>query len=145
MTEHGDPASGSWATSAQTRLAMQANRSTDTKPEKALRSAVHALGLRFRVNHRIDAGGVRVRPDIVFTARQLCVFSDGCFWHRCPQHATTPRANSDYWQRKLAGNVDRDRRVDRALCQAGWTVIRVWEHADPIEAAARIARAVRGA
>jgi DNA mismatch endonuclease (patch repair protein) len=124
---------------------MLANRGVDTKPEKALRSALHARGLRFRVNHRLDVGGVRVRPDMVFTARRVCVFSDGCFWHRCPEHATYPKANSDYWGPKLEANIARDRRADRVLRETGWTVIRVWEHEDPEKAADRVERAVRAA
>jgi len=129
----------SWATSPGIRRTMRSNRSADTVPERALRSAVHALGLRFRANHRIEAAGVHVRPDMVFTARRVCVFSDGCFWHRCPEHATDPKANSDYWAPKLLANVERDRRVDEALRSEGWTVIRVWEHEDPGEAAERVA------
>lgn len=111
-------------------------------PERALRSAVHALGLRYRVNHRIEAAGIRVRPDMVFTSRRVCVFSDGCFWHRCPEHATDPKANSDYWAPKLLANVERDRRVDEALRSEGWAVMRVWEHEDPVEAAERVAAVI---
>ncbi len=121
---------------------MRNNRSVDTKPEKALRSAVHALDLRYRTNHRVEASGVCVRPDLVFTARMVCVFSDGCFWHRCPDHATNPKANSDYWAPKLLANVQRDRQVDEALRSEGWIVIRVWEHEDPVEAAMRIAAVI---
>lgn len=80
-----------------------------------------------------------MRPDVVFTARRICVFSDGCFWHRCPDHATNPKINSGYWRPKLDANFERDRRVDRALEAAGWTVLRVWEHEDPAVAAARVA------
>jgi hypothetical protein len=71
------------------------------------------------------------------------VLSDGCFWHRCPEHATEPKANSHYWAPKLLANVERDRRVDKALRSEGWTVIRVWEHEDPAEAAARVAAVIR--
>jgi DNA mismatch endonuclease (patch repair protein) len=122
---------------------MQSNRSVDTAPELALRRAVHALGLRFRVNHAIALDRLRVRPDMVFTARHVCVFLDGCFWHRCPEHASDPKANSDYWTQKLTRNVERDRRVDHELRDAGWTVIRVWEHEDPEKAALRVELAVR--
>jgi DNA mismatch endonuclease (patch repair protein) len=122
---------------------MQSNRSVDTAPEIALRSAAHALGLRFRVNHPIQVDGLRVRPDMVFTARRVCVFLDGCFWHRCPDHASDPRANADYWSSKLAKNVERDGRVNAALARAGWTVIRVWEHEDPRDAALRVEAVVR--
>jgi DNA mismatch endonuclease (patch repair protein) len=66
------------------------------------------------------------------------VFLDGCWWHRCPEHGSTPRSNTDYWRPKLEGNVHRDRRVDAALAMAGWTVIRVWEHENPDAASARV-------
>jgi DNA mismatch endonuclease, patch repair protein len=108
---------------------MRANRRTDTKPELALRRALHGLGYRYRKDYRLDlAGGVRVRPDIVFTARKVAVFVDGCFWHCCPEHGGQPAANTWYWEPKLRRNVDRDRAADSALDQAGWTVIRFWEH-----------------
>lgn len=109
---------------------MKSNRRTDTKPEIALRSALHRLGLRFRKDHRIDVDGLRVRPDIVFTRARVAIFVDGCFWHRCPEHGLMPRANRDYWEPKLARNVERDTRVTAELRDAGWTVIRVWEHED---------------
>src|SRR5258707_14817102 len=105
------------------------NRRADTKPELALRRALHGLGLRYRKDYRLDlADGVRVRPDIVFTARKVAVFVDGCFWHCCPEHGSQPAANTWYWEPKLRRNVDRDRAADTALGQAGWTVIRFWEH-----------------
>jgi DNA mismatch endonuclease, patch repair protein len=108
---------------------MKANRRTDTKPELALRRALHAKGYRYRKDHRLDLdGGVRVRPDIVFTARRVAIFIDGCFWHCCPEHGSQPSANSWYWEPKLRRNVERDRAADAALGLAGWTVIRLWEH-----------------
>jgi DNA mismatch endonuclease (patch repair protein) len=108
---------------------MKANRRTDTKPELALRKALHALGYRYRKDLRLDlVDGVRVRPDIVFTARRVAVFVDGCFWHCCPDHGSKPASNTWYWEPKLARNVERDRTADSALDQAGWTVIRLWEH-----------------
>jgi DNA mismatch endonuclease, patch repair protein len=108
---------------------MRANRRRDTKPELALRRALHGRGLRYRKDLRLDlAGGARVRPDIAFTARRVAVFVDGCFWHACPQHGTRPAANTWYWEPKLAKNVQRDRAADAALASAGWAVVRVWEH-----------------
>jgi len=68
---------------------------------------------------------------------------DGCFWHCCPVHATQPKANAAWWRAKLAGNVARDRDTDRRLRQAGWRVLRVWEHGDMSRAALRVERAVR--
>lgn len=108
---------------------MQANRRTNTKPEVALRSALHRLGYRYRKDLllRLD-DGVRVRPDIVFTARKVAVFVDGCFWHACPDHGRQPTVNEWYWTPKLARNVERDRKVTSALMAAGWDVVRVWEH-----------------
>jgi DNA mismatch endonuclease (patch repair protein) len=122
---------------------MEANRRSNTTPEQLLRSAVHARGLRYRKDRRVDANGRRVRPDLVFGPARVAVFVDGCFWHRCPVHATHPVANAEYWQAKFDRNVTRDRADDAALADAGWTVVRVWEHEDPVEAAARIERAVR--
>jgi DNA mismatch endonuclease (patch repair protein) len=108
---------------------MKANRRTDTKPELALRRALHGLGYRYRKDYRVDlAGGVRVRPDIVFTAKRVAVFIDGCFWHCCPEHGSQPASNTWYWEPKLRRNVERDRAADTALGEAGWTVIRLWEH-----------------
>ena len=117
---------------------MRANRRTDTKPELALRHALHRLGYRYRKDYRLDLdGGRRVRPDIAFTARKVAVFVDGCFWHACPEHGSKPRANEWYWGPKLIKNVERDRVNDAALILAGWTVVRLWEHV-PIDEAVGI-------
>jgi DNA mismatch endonuclease, patch repair protein len=113
---------------------MRANRRTDTKPELALRRALHARGLRYRKDYRLDLEGARVRPDIAFTARRVAVFVDGCFWHVCPEHGTKPASNTWYWGPKLTRNVERDRTADAALLAAGWQVVRVWEH-EPLDAA----------
>jgi len=123
---------------------MRANRKTDTTPEVKLRSALHRRGLRFRKNLLLRLPSVRVRPDVVFPARKIAIFVDGCFWHRCREHGVRPHSNSAYWQQKLDRNVARDIRVTALLRDAGWKVIRVWEHSDPGEAAMAIAIAVRG-
>jgi len=68
------------------------------------------------------------KPDFVFRRQRLAVFADGCFWHGCPLHATTPAANRAFWRKKLARNKARDRLVTRALRRAGWRVLRIWEH-----------------
>jgi DNA mismatch endonuclease, patch repair protein len=121
---------------------MRGNCST-SRPEQRLRSELHRRGLRFR-KHHMPLQGLRCRPDVVFTGRRLAVFVDGCFWHRCPQHATEPSTNARYWQAKLEANVLRDRRNDRALAAAGWAVLRIWEH-EPAELAAdKVARALAG-
>jgi DNA mismatch endonuclease (patch repair protein) len=69
----------------------------------------------------------------------------GCFWHRCPVDGVTPRTNAHYWRAKLERNVERDKRNSAALEAAGWTLIVVWEHEDPVHAADRIEAAVRRA
>jgi DNA mismatch endonuclease (patch repair protein) len=124
------------------RRSMQSNRSSDTKPELALRSILHAKGLRYRVNHR-PLPEVRHTADVVFTRARVAVFVDGCWWHRCPQHYTEPKSNTGYWVPKIERNVARDAKVDGLLAAAGWTVIRAWEHDDPAEVADRVEHAVR--
>lgn len=113
----------------------------DTKPELELRRAVWRLGLRYRVDIAPIPG--RRRADLVFTRAKVAVYLDGCFWHSCPNHATIPKANREWWVEKLGTNVRRDRDTDQRLAEAGWTVVRVWEHEAPDVAAARIALVVR--
>ena len=106
--------------SSQGRSAnMKANRRTDTKPELALRHALHRLGYRYRKDYRLDLASEAVWLDIAFTARKVAVFVDGCFWHACPEHGSKPRANEWYWGPKLIKNVERDRVNDAALILAG--------------------------
>ncbi|HBW19381.1 MAG TPA: hypothetical protein DEH11_10400 [Actinobacteria bacterium] len=121
---------------------MRANRRVDTKPELALRRALHGAGYRYRKDYRLDLGGTRVRPDIAFTARRVAVFVDGCFWHVCPEHGTQPAANTWYWEPKLARNVERDRAADAALTAAGWQVVRIWEHVSVEAAIAAVTEAL---
>lgn len=123
---------------------MRANRRRDTGPEIALRRELHRRGLRFRVDYAPMAG-LRSKADIVFTRARVAVFIDGCFWHACPEHGNLPRANRDWWRIKLEATVARDRRNEQILREAGWHVIRVWEH-EPVQVAAdRICDAVGGA
>lgn len=82
--------------------------------------------------------GVRSRADIVFSKAKVAVFVDGCFWHGCPKHFIMPKTNTDYWSTKISRNSERDTAVNRKLKDAGWTVIRVWEHEDSGAAADRI-------
>ncbi|MGN0039706.1 MULTISPECIES: very short patch repair endonuclease [unclassified Rhodococcus (in: high G+C Gram-positive bacteria)] len=128
-------------TDARTSARMSRQRRRDTAPEVALRRELHRRGLRFYVD-RAPLPGVRRRADLVFPRRRVAVYVDGCFWHRCPLHATDPKNNAEWWADKLAGNVERDRDTDSRLAAAGWTVIRVWEHEDPITAATRVAEAL---
>ena len=121
---------------------MQSNRSRDTVPEMTLRRLLHASGLRYRVS-AAPLRGVRRTADVVFGPAKVAVFVDGCFWHQCPIHGTSPKANSDYWLPKLERNVQRDRETDHLLLAAGWLSIRVWEHEDLESAAIHIAKVVR--
>lgn len=121
---------------------MKRVKQKNTGAEVALRSALHAEGLRFRLHRRIE--GIAV--DIVFSGPQVAILVDGCFWHGCPTHATYPKTNTSYWLPKLEENKERDCRQAARLEQAGWTVIRVWEHdCRPVNrrVVARIARACR--
>lgn len=125
------------ASSAAALSRMQRQRRRDTKPELALRRELHRLGLRYRVDRRL-LSGMRRRVDIVFGPAKVAVFVDGCFWHSCPQHATLPRANAQWWADKLAANVERDSDSDRELAECGWLVVHVWEHEGVADAAARV-------
>lgn len=119
-------------------MVRQARR--DTKPELALRRALHARGWRYRVD-RPPMSTMRRRADIVFPRRRVAVFVDGCFWHSCPEHGSTPKNNRDWWVDKLAKNVERDRSTDRMLADEGWSVVRVWKHS-PTETAVATVEAV---
>ena len=125
---------------ALARMQRQARR--DTQAELRLRRELHRRGLRYRVDLQV-LPGLRRRADIVFVGARVACFSDGCWWHRCPLHATDPKANGDWWRVKLEKNVERDRDTDRRLADAGWLVVRVWEHEAVIAAADRIEGLVR--
>lgn len=120
---------------------MRGTRSKDTAPELALRRAVWALGLRYRVHAR-PLPGLRRTADLVFSTARVAVFSDGCFWHGCPDHHVPSKSSAKWWADKIAGNRARDADTDRRLAEAGWTALRVWEHEDPARAAVRVADAV---
>lgn len=129
----------SWASSAGVRASMRANRRRDTKPELAVRRLVHAMGLRYRVDFPPLATNRRLRADLVFTRARIAVFVDGCFWHGCPRHHTVAKRNADFWAAKVAGNRARDERVNAKLGEAGWAVLRFWEHEKP-EVVAQVIR-----
>ena len=130
------------ATDPATSARMRAQRRRDTAPELALRRELHRRGVRYFVD-RAPMKGVRRRADLVFPRRKVAVYVDGCFWHSCPQHATFPKNNAQWWAEKLAGNVTRDRNTDSTLTDAGWTVVRIWEHENPVVAADRVQAALR--
>jgi DNA mismatch endonuclease (patch repair protein) len=117
-------------------------RRRDTAPELELRSELHRRGLRYRVDRR-PLKGVPSRADLVFGPAKVAVYVDGCFWHSCPEHGTMPRSNEAFWQQKLARNRERDAKVNALLAEAGWTVVRIWEHEEIGPAADRVESAVR--
>jgi DNA mismatch endonuclease (patch repair protein) len=121
---------------------MQRQRVRDTKPELELRRELHRRGLRYRVDHSVLPQSRR-RHDIVFTRVRLVVEVRGCYWHACPQHGSTPKANAEWWSEKLATNVRRDADTERALGEAGWKLVVVWEHEPPLDAADRVEAAIR--
>jgi DNA mismatch endonuclease, patch repair protein len=120
------------------RIRGRGNRSTEMK----LLAAFKAAGVRGWRRHvrltpravpdeaelQIKPYRLKVEPDFIFRPQKLAVFVDGCFWHGCPLHATKPKANAEIWERKLVGNIRRDKRATKALEAAGWSVLRIWEH-----------------
>ena len=101
---------------------MSSIRSKDTKPEIALRKALWAKGLRYRIQYSSK------KIDIAFHSRKIAIFIDGCFWHGCPVHSHLPKTNQDYWLPKLKKNMDRDQVTNAYLTSTGWRVLRFWEH-----------------
>ena len=104
---------------------MSRIRSTNTSPEKNVRSLLHKLGFRFRL-HRKDLPG---KPDIVLPKYKTVIFVHGCFWHRhknC-KYAYTPKSRLDFWLKKFDENQSRDRRVQQQLKKSGWRVVIIWE------------------
>ncbi|MCI0463059.1 MAG: very short patch repair endonuclease [Gemmataceae bacterium] len=124
---------------AQRRLLACGQR--DTAPELALRALLFRRGFRYRIDMR-PIPGLRRKADVVFLRLKVAVFVDGCFWHGCPEHATWPKANGEYWRRKILGNRARDADTDSRLAVAGWLSLRVWEHEEPTAAAERVAAVV---
>lgn len=143
MTEDSraaEPSQGPPPSSVAVQARFSRQKVRDTAPELALRRLLHARGLRYRVDVP-PLPGLRRRADVVFTRARLAVFVDGCFWHRCPEHGTSPKNNAEWWRDKLDRNVQRDRDTDRTLTDAGWQVLRFWEHEPPGLVADRVQEA----
>jgi DNA mismatch endonuclease (patch repair protein) len=104
---------------------MRAVKSTNTKPELALRRLLHRMGYRFRL-HRRDLPG---SPDIVLPGRRTVIFVHGCFWHghHCSRGARVPKTNVEYWLGKIGRNRARDREARDHLHALEWRVLTVWE------------------
>jgi DNA mismatch endonuclease (patch repair protein) len=116
-------------------------RQKDTQAEIDLRRALHAKGLRYRLQVPLLTKPRRV-VDIVFPKVRVAIFVDGCFWHGCPEHASWPKSNADFWRAKIETNRMRDADTDRRLEAQGWRVVRVWAHENAREAAERIVQIV---
>lgn len=80
----------------------------------------------------------------MFPRAKVAVFVDGCFWHGCPEHHRPAKRNAEFWTTKIQGNIARDADTDHRLKQAGWRIVRVWEHEPPSTAADKIRTIVRG-
>ncbi|PBC63451.1 very short patch repair endonuclease [Streptomyces sp. Tue6028] len=116
---------------------MSRQASKDTNAELAVRRLLHAAGLRYRVEYPVP-GMPRRRIDVAFTRAKVAVLIDGCFWHGCPEHATQPKSNAEWWRTKLDRNMARDLETTEHLTARGWTVLRFWEHEAPEDVAARV-------
>lgn len=121
---------------------MQRQPRKNTEPEVLLRKHLHGRGLRYRLDVK-PLPSLRRRADIVFKEARVAVFVDGCFWHGCPEHARPTKSHTKWWADKIEANRIRDLETNRLLTEAGWTVVRVWEHEHPAEAADRVERVVR--
>ena len=104
---------------------MSRIRGRDTKPELIVRSMVHRMGYRFRLHVK----GLVGKPDLVLPRHRKIIFVHGCYWHmhRCRFGKVVPKTNTEFWQNKRQGNVDRDRRNLRTLRREGWKVLVIWE------------------
>jgi DNA mismatch endonuclease, patch repair protein len=120
---------------------MRSNKGRNTGPELAIRSLLHAAGLRYRVNRR-PLAELRRTADIVFGPAKVAVFIDGCWWHGCPEHYQPAKTNGEFWSSKIDGNIRRDRETDAALTAAQWLALRFWEHEEPAACAKKVAETV---
>jgi DNA mismatch endonuclease, patch repair protein len=131
-------------TSPETSCRMARVRQKDTGAELALRRELHRRGLRYRVNDVVLQKPRRV-ADVVFPRLKIAIFVDGCFWHGCPEHASWPKQNADFWKEKIEANTRRDDDTNARLRGTGWTVLRFWEHESPLIAAEGVAKVVAAA
>lgn len=116
-------------------------RHKGTDAEIALRKELYRRGLRYRVDYEVIKKPRRV-ADVVFPGLRIAIFVDGCFWHGCPEHASWPKQNAEFWRQKIETNRLRDADTNERLRQMGWTVLRFWAHESPIDAAETVMRVV---
>lgn len=125
----------------ETRRRLSSQAVVDTAPELSIRRELFRRGLRYRLHRRLLPASRR-EIDIVFPRQRVAVDVRGCFWHACPEHATWPANNAEWWRDKLMSNRTRDAETVKKLQELGWRVIVVWEHDEITEAADRIVDAV---
>ncbi|CAN7279931.1 very short patch repair endonuclease [Acidovorax sp. LjRoot117] len=130
--------------SLETSRRMAKVKQKDTAAEITLRRELFRNGMRYRVNFVVLEKPRRV-ADIALPGLRIAVFVDGCFWHGCPQHATWPKQNAEFWRQKIEANRLRDADTNSRLLELGWTVLRFWEHESPVAAAAAVAQTVNAA
>lgn len=130
------------SSSHEASLRMARVRQKGTDAELSLRKELHVRGLRYRLHVPLLTKPRRV-ADIVFSGARVAVFVDGCFWHGCPEHASWPKSNAQFWRDKIETNRARDADTDRRLRASGWRVVRVWSHESADDAAERIEHIVR--
>ncbi|WP_256077687.1 very short patch repair endonuclease [Massilia sp. YIM B04103] len=127
--------------SSEVSRRMAKVRQKGTGAEIALRRELYRRGLRYRVEFEVLKKPRRI-ADIAFPRLMIAIFVDGCFWHGCPEHATWPKQNSEFWRQKIEANRARDADTNERLQSIGWTVLRFWEHEPPIKAAEIVAQRV---
>lgn len=127
--------------SPETSRRMAKVRQKGTDVETALRRELYRRGLRYRVDYELLKRPRRV-ADVAFPGLKIAIFIDGCFWHGCPEHATWPKQNAEFWRQKIEANRARDADTNSRLLNVGWTILRFWGHESPIEAAETVARTV---
>ncbi len=121
---------------------MQRVRQQTSSAKAVQRRELHACGLRYRVQVPVLTKPRRV-ADVAFSGLRVAAFVDGCFWHGCPEHATLPKANADFWRSKILANKERDLDTDRRRREYGWVVVGAWAHEAPSAVASRVVGAVR--
>lgn len=129
------------SSSQKASLRMAKVRQTGTGAEIAVRRELFRKGLRYRVDYEVLKKPRRV-ADIVFLRQKIAVFVDGCFWHGCPEHASWPKQNAEFWRQKIETNRARDKDTNERLRSLGWVVLRFWEHESPSDAVETIAKTV---
>jgi len=124
---------------------MSRIRNRDTNPEKKLLAIVKERffkkGFRYRRNYKNAKG----KPDIAFLKDKIAIFVDGAFWHGYRYKKWIHELPKKYWQGKILRNIGRDRETNHALKEAGWRVVRLWEHElkNPSKVAEKIYKAIK--